>query len=150
MRISKLESILAVLGVVSVWVSCSTETFHPIDPCRTEKAVTVENGKLVLTYRFTQDIRQNSVILGNTMFVSTDRLDSVSGRITFPDARTLKFTSEAPVSELVSAKGGKVYVKIVGTSPFKQWVSDINGNPLDGNCDGASGGDFQVEYPLRP
>ncbi len=146
MRRWKLVPLMLLVGVIALGVSCGSSTCTLVDAGKAEEVVSIENGKLVLTYHFSKPINPSSVILNTTFFVRTDMIDAVAGKVDFPDEKTLRFVSDAPVEELMSPEGGKIAVELLGTSPFKYWVADANDIPIDGDCDGTAGGNFLQEY----
>lgn len=148
MRNRKLVTVIVCVVAVAVVVSCGSRALQVIGKAKAEEVVNIENGKLVLTYHFNHDVKPSSVNLNTTFYVSTNAVDSVTGAVTFPDSRTVKFTSLVPAKELFPPGGGKVKVRMVGTSRFKQWVADIYDDPIDGNRDGKPGGDFNAEYQV--
>lgn len=144
----------AIIGVAFVVVAvgmlaCAGKPLQLVAGCETAEVLKLENNKLVLTYKFTQAVDPSSVTSGGTFIVSTDVIELVEGKITFPDERTVRFESLKPVSELLPEGGGMVKVRIVGRSRFQEWIADKDGNPIDGDCDGTSGGDFVADYLCR-
>ncbi len=148
MRNRKSVTVVLLLVVFLALISCGSQTLQLVGKGKADEVVKIENGKLVLVYHFNRDVKPSSVIPNTTLYVSTNALDSVTGSVTFPDSRTVKFTSIAPARDLFPPGGGKVTVKMVGTSRFKQWISDLYGDPIDGNRDGKPGGDFKAEYQV--
>ncbi len=137
-----------VLVSIAALMSCGGN-LRVVELPRNAKVISVENDKLTLTYHFNMEVKQRSVILNTTFFVSTNKVDSIPGIITFPDSRTLRFVSALPLREMLPAGGGKIMVRMVGTSPFKEWVSDMNDNPIDGDRKAGPGGDFRAEYDYK-
>jgi hypothetical protein len=142
-------SVAAFVALGVVVLACAAKPLQLLAGGETAEVLKLENNKLVLTYRFTQPVDQKSVTSGGSIIVSTDVAEMVDGKITFPDEQTLKFESLKPASEFLPEGGGRVKVRIVGRSRFQEWVADKDGNPIDGDCDGTSGGDFVAEYPCR-
>jgi hypothetical protein len=149
MRTSRLFLITGVLLVFLFGLACGGKGFSVVESPKDSKVVSVENQKLVLTYHFTDAIKQSSVILNSTLFVKTNGLDSIPGCICFPDNQTLKFTSAQPVNSIFPSGEGEVIVRMVGSSPFKLWITDLNENPIDGNHDGDYGGDYKAAYAFK-
>lgn len=147
MRLSKACAIIVLLGVSVGILACGSKPLQLAEGCKSPDVMGTEDGKLTLTYRFTMPIEPSSVTTGGTVIVSTDRLEFVDGSITFPDEQSFKFKSLQPVEELFPEGRGVLKVRIVGRSRFQEWVADKDGNPVDGDCDGTSGGDFYAEYP---
>ncbi|NLI99437.1 hypothetical protein GX441_12395 [bacterium] len=149
MRTSRLFLITGVSVVFLFGLACGGKGFSVVESPKDSKVVSVENQKLVLTYHFTDPIKESSVILNSTLFVKTNISDSIQGSISFPDRQTLKFTSAQPVDSIFPNGEGEVIVRMVGSSPFKLWITDINDNPIDGNRDGDYGGDYRAAYAFR-
>ncbi len=139
-------SVAAFVVLAVGMLACAAKPLQLVAGRETAEVLKIENNKLVLTYKFTQPINPRSVTSGGTIIVSTDVVELVDGKITFPDERTVRFESVQPVSELLPEGGGPVRVRIVGRSRFLEWVADTDGNPVDGDFDGTSGGDFVAEY----
>jgi len=142
-------SVAAFVVLAIVVLACAAKPLQLAAGRETAEVLKIEDNKLVLTYKFTQPINPRSVTSGGTIIVSTDVVELVDGKITFPDERSVRFESVQPVSELLPEGGGPVKVRIVGRSRFQEWVADKNGNPVDGDFDGTSGGDFVAEYLCR-
>ncbi len=139
-------SVVAFVVLAIVVLACAAKPLQLAAGYETAEVLKIEDNKLVLTYKFTQPVDPKSVTSGGTIIVITDVVELVDGKITFPDELTVRFESVQPVSELLPEGGGPVKVRIVGRSRFLEWVADKNGNPIDGDFDGTSGGDFVAEY----
>jgi hypothetical protein len=143
---SKACAIIFLVGVSAGRLACGGRPLQLAEGCKSPDVTGTEDGKLTLTYRFTKPIEPSSVTSGGTVIVSTDRVEFVDGTITFPDEQSFRFKSLQPREELLPEGKGVVKVRIVGRSRFEEWVADKEGNPVDGDCDGTSGGDFYAEY----
>jgi hypothetical protein len=146
------KSILPITGALvlaAAFISCGSGVISVVESPKDQKVISVENGKLVLTYHFTEDVKPGTAILNTTFFVSTDKADTVYGSLALSDSRTLRFVSKLPLKELLPAGGGKISVRMVGSSPFKEWISDMEGNPIDGDRRGDYGGDYRAEYEYK-
>ncbi len=147
MRIAKFLMFLILSGsILTIITGCGTS---PLQVIESKKTLSVEDGKLVIIYTFNQPVNRRTVIPNSTFIVSTDSLKEVPGTIEFIDDRTVKFTSSIPAEEALSTNGGKINVRLVGRSPFKEWIADMKGNPLDGDNDGSSGGDYYAHYSFN-
>lgn len=147
MRLSKACAIAVLIGVSVGMLTCGSKPLQLAEGCKSPEVMGTEEGKLTLMYSFTKPVDPSSITSGGTVIVSTDRLEFVDGSITFPDEQSFKFKSVQPVEELFPEGKGVLKVRIVGRSRFQEWVADTEGNPVDGDCDGTSGGDFYAEYP---
>jgi hypothetical protein len=146
MRLSKACAIIVLMGVSAGILACGSRPLQPEKNCKSPDVMGTEDGKLTLTYRFTKPIEPSSVTNGGTVIISTDRIEVVDGTITFPDEQSFKFKSLQSMQELFPEGKGVLKVRIVGRSRFQEWVADKDGDPVDGDCDGTSGGDFYAEY----
>lgn len=146
---NKILPITGAMVSIAILLSCGGGVIAVVESPKDYKVITSENYKLILTYHFTEDVRPGSVILNTTFFVSTDKFDTVAGSLILTDSRTLRFVSKLPLKELLPAGGGMIRVRMVGSSPFKEWVSDMDGNPIDGDNRGDYGGDYRAEYDYK-
>jgi hypothetical protein len=139
---------MALLSVALTWLACGSKPLQLTEGCDSQDVLKIENDKLVLTYTFTKPISHSSVKNGGTIIVSTESVEMIEGIIIPLGEYSFKFQSLQPVAELFPEGKGVVRVIIVGSSRFHEWVSDMDGNPVDGDCDGTSGGSFVGEYSL--
>lgn len=145
----KVLTAMLLTATLVVGLGCGQKPLQVVSGCETEEVMSTENGKLVLTYEFNKELDRSSVVNSGTFFVTVNGGQDIDGIITFPNDKTVKFTSIKPVTEIIPSGQGVIKVRLAGSSRFGEWIADLEGKPLDGDCDGSGGGDFVTEYPYK-
>jgi hypothetical protein len=106
--------------------------------------------RLSITIVFNRPVAKNTVVVGRTLIVVTDKDQNAGGSLVWmPDARSVTFRSTKSVSDLLHFNpDGSFQLKLIGTDTGNGSIKDLNGSPLDGNSNLTPGGDFETRFRL--
>ena len=91
-----------------------------------------DNGFISVTIQFDKAIDKNSVVVGETLILSTSTTASVDGVITWVNDNTLTFTSTSQVGNWCSFTPDCLFTfKLIGTDTGNGEVESIDGGTLE-------------------
>ncbi|MEN8228125.1 MAG: DUF4959 domain-containing protein [Bacteroidota bacterium] len=106
------------------------------------------SGHLIISVTFNRPVDQNSVVPAQTIYFEGDAISQ--GTVAFSNNdKTLTFTTTDIVSDFVSfSPDGHFSFLLVGDDADNGVIMDHNGMPLDGDENGANGGNYVLNFTI--
>lgn len=101
------------------------------------------NDKIRITIKFNKDVKKSTVIARSTLRVKTEKDLNAQGTIVWLNNRTLVWTSARDVHDLCTFDPDCFFDLTITDS-----VKDSSGQKLDGDKNGASGGNFHHNFTI--
>ena len=107
-------------------------------------------GHIVIQIEFNDAVDENTVTVGKTLLLDTPLDHQAGGTLSWPNSKTLIFTTAKTRKELLPQGGPDAgfTLSLLGTDKGNGVIKASNGTVLDGDKDGTPGGDHKNSFLL--
>ncbi|MFA5974437.1 MAG: hypothetical protein WC780_18955 [Lentimicrobiaceae bacterium] len=145
----KLKTVLLTLGVALLCFSCST-TLKVVSPKANQTSsqeFALDGGHIKITVTFNKDVDPSTVVVGKTFILQTEKDPNATGSLNWPNGKTVIFLTTKTTSDLLDYNpDGSFSLKLIGSDTGNGAIKDKGGKHLDGDSDGADGGDYKTSF----
>ena len=141
-----------VMVIIAILLVSCIGSFRVLSPKREQTSsqdFSFDNtGHITIEIRFHAPVRTNTVVVGKTLVLVTDKDPNADGSLKWSgDDREVTFTTDKTAADLLRYDpDGHFTLKLIGTDTGDGAIKTKDGSLLDGDADGTGGGNYKTGF----